>query len=56
LSPAASPEIWQNQKRRVLLTNLPLSKKEIADACIYVFARYLDIRQEHIDMAEEGVE
>ncbi len=38
------------------MTNLPLSEKEIVDAYIYVFARYLIIRQEHIDMAEEGVD
>lgn len=35
---------------------LPLSEQEIVDAYIYVFARYLVIRQEHIDMAEEGVD
>jgi hypothetical protein len=56
LSPAASPEVSQNHKRRVLLTNLPLSRKEIVDAYIYVVARYLDIHQKHIDMAEEGVD
>ncbi len=38
------------------MTNLPLSEKEIIDAYIYVFARYLVIRQEHIDMAEDGVD
>ena len=38
------------------MTNLPLSEKEIIDAYIYVFARYLVIRQEHIDLAEEGVD
>lgn len=38
------------------MTNLPLSEKEIVDAYIYVFARYLVIRQEHIDMAEEGAD
>ena len=38
------------------MTDLPLSEKEIIDAYIYVFARYLVIRQEHIDMAEEGVD
>ncbi len=37
------------------MTNLPLSEKDIIDAYIYVLARYLVIRQEHIDMAEEGV-
>ena len=38
------------------MINLPLSEKEIIDAYIYIFARYLVIRQEHIDMAEEGVD
>ena len=38
------------------MTDLPLSDKEIIDAYIYVFARYLVIRQEHIDMTEEGVD
>ena len=38
------------------MTRLPLSEQEIVDAYVYVFARYLVIRQEHIDMAEEGVD
>ena len=38
------------------MTNLPLSEQEIIDAYIYVLARYLVIRQEHIDLAEEGVD
>lgn len=38
------------------MTNLPLSEQEIVDAYIYVLARYLVIRQEHIDLAEEGVD
>jgi len=38
------------------VTNLPLSEQSIVDAYIYVMARYLVIRQEHIDMAEEGVD
>lgn len=38
------------------MTNPPLSEQEIVDAYIYVMARYLVIRQEHIDMAEEGVD
>jgi hypothetical protein len=32
------------------------SEQEIIDPYIYVLARYLVIRQEHIDMAEEGVD
>jgi hypothetical protein len=38
------------------MTNLPLSEQEIVDAYIYILGRYLVIRQEHIDMAEEGVD
>jgi hypothetical protein len=38
------------------MANLPLSEKEIIEAYIYVLARYLVIRQEHIDMAEESVD
>jgi hypothetical protein len=38
------------------MTNQTLSEQEIIDAYIYVLARYLVIRQEHIDMAEEGVD
>ena len=38
------------------MTNLPFSEQEIIDAYIYVLARYLVIRQEHIDMAEDGVD
>ena len=38
------------------MTNLPLYEEEIVDAYIYVLARYLVIRQEHIDMAEEGAD
>jgi hypothetical protein len=34
------------------MANLPLSEQEIVDAYIYVFARYLVIRQEHIDTAK----
>jgi hypothetical protein len=43
-------------KRSNVMTDLPLSEQEIVDAYIYVFARYLVIRQEHIDIAEEGVD
>lgn len=38
------------------MTDLPLSEAEIIDAYVYLFARYLVIRQEHIDLAEEGVD
>ena len=38
------------------LEDIGLSEQDIIDAYIYVLARYLVIRQEHIDMAEEGVD
>lgn len=38
------------------MSNLPLSEQAIADVYIYVLGRYLVIRQEHIDIAEEGVD
>jgi hypothetical protein len=38
------------------MTNQTLSEQEVIDAYIYVLARYLVIRQEHIDLAEEGVD
>ena len=38
------------------MTNFPLSEQEIIDAYIYMLARYLVIRQEHVDIAEEGVD
>ncbi len=36
-------------------TSLGLTEQDVVDAYIYVLARYLVIRQEHIDLAEEGV-
>ena len=38
------------------LEDIGLSEKDIIDSYIYILARYLVIRQEHIDMAEEGVD
>jgi len=38
------------------LEGIGLSEKDIIDSYIYILARYLVIRQEHIDMAEEGVD
>ena len=35
---------------------LGLTEQEVMDAYIYVLGRYLVIRQEHIDIAEEGVD
>lgn len=44
--PPAAPEI----------AGLGLSEQDIVDAYIYVLARYLVIRQERIDIAEEGMD
>ena len=38
------------------LAGLGLSVQELSDAWIYVFGRYLVIRQEHLDLAEDGVD
>ena len=38
------------------MTDLLLSEQEIVDAYVYVLARYLVLRQEHIDMSEEGAD
>ena len=38
------------------VSGLELSVEELSDAWIYVFGRYLVIRQEHIDLAEDGVD
>jgi hypothetical protein len=38
------------------IAGLGLSEQDIVDAYIYVLARYLVIRQERIDIAEEGVD
>lgn len=39
-----------------VIENLGLTEKEVIDSWIYALGRYLVIRQEHIDMAEEGVD
>jgi hypothetical protein len=39
-----------------LIKGLDLSEKEVVDSYIYILARYLVIRQEHIDLTEEGVD
>lgn len=36
--------------------DLNLTEQEIIDTYIYVLGRYLVVRQEHIDMTEEGVD
>ena len=38
------------------LAALGLSEKDVVDTYIYVLARYLVIRQERIDIAEEAVD
>jgi hypothetical protein len=47
-------EIMTNKKE--LSQELGLTEKDVIDSYIYVLARYLVIRQEHIDLAEEGVD
>lgn len=41
--------------KKELSQELGLTEKDVIDSNIYVLARYLVIRQEHIDLAEEGV-
>ena len=38
------------------IKGLGLTEKDVIDSYVYILARYLVIRQEHIDMAEEGVD
>lgn len=38
------------------IAGLGLSEKEVVDSYLYILARYLVIRQEHIDMTEEGID
>ena len=40
----------------LLIEGLGLTEKEVIDSWVYSLARYLVIRQEHIDIAEEGVD
>jgi hypothetical protein len=52
----------QNTKKNTETTSIPviegldLTEQDVVDSWIYALGRYLVIRQEHIDMAEEGVE
>ncbi len=39
-----------------VIKGLGLTEQEVIDSWVYTLARYLVIRQEHIDMAEEGVD
>ena len=38
------------------IEGLGLSEQDIIESYVYIFARYLVIRQEHIDMSEEGID
>ena len=38
------------------IDGLGLTEQDVIDAYIYIFGRYIVIRQEHIDIAEEGVD
>ena len=38
------------------ITGLGLSEQDVIDSYAYILARYLVIRQEHIDISEEGVD
>ncbi len=38
------------------IKGLGLTEQEVIDSYIYIFPRYLVIRQEHIDIAEEGID
>ena len=42
--------------KKELSQELGLTEKDVIDSYFYVLARYLVIRQEHIDLAEEGVD
>jgi hypothetical protein len=46
----------EEQPEEGIIKGLELSEKEVVDSYIYILARYLVIRQEHIDLAEEGVD
>ena len=39
-----------------VVEELGLTEQEVIDSWVYVLGRYLVIRQEHIDMAEEGID
>jgi hypothetical protein len=45
-----------SSKKIELIKELGLSEKDVIDSWVYTLARYLVIRQEHIDIAEEGVD
>ncbi len=46
----------ETQPAEGLIKGLDLTEKEVVDSYIYILARYLVIRQEHIDLTEEGVD
>lgn len=39
-----------------VIEGLGLTEQDVSDSWVYVMARYLVIRQEHIDMSEEGID
>lgn len=46
----------EKQPEEGIIKSLELSEKDVVDSYIYILARYLVIRQEHIDLAEEGID
>ena len=50
------PKEEKVDKKSEVIEGLGLSEQEVIDSWVYTLARYLVIRQEHIDMTEEGVD
>jgi hypothetical protein len=46
----------EKRGQTAMVQGLGLSEQDVIDSYIYILGRYLVIRQEHIDMAEEGVD
>ncbi len=42
--------------REAVIADLGLTENQVIDSYVYILARYLVIRQEHVDLAEEGVD
>lgn len=51
-----SPKKTTEATTEPVIEGLGLTEQEVVDSWIYTLARYIVIRQEHIDMAEEGVD
>jgi hypothetical protein len=51
----AAPPV-SGQRSAEGIEGLDLTKQDVVDAYIYILGHYLVIRQEHIDLAEEGVD